>query len=97
MAEKRFIEDALKSHNDYRKRHGVPPLKHNEDISKIAQSWANHIAKNNSFQHSRPDQRMYKSDQMGENIAMKWTSRNDPYEGKRVLNINVVKYYIALL
>ena len=33
--------------------------------------------------HSTPQQRRYKEDQMGENIAMKWTSTGDDFTGKQ--------------
>ena len=79
MSDKKFIEEALKVHNEYRKRHQVPPLKHVSDISKIAQKWADHLASTDTFQHSRD--RNYKSEQLGENIAMKWTSTGDDFTG----------------
>ena len=52
-------------------------------MNKIAQKWADHLAKHDEFAHSKPAQRQHKGDQMGENIAMKFTSDNQPYTGKR--------------
>ena len=34
-----FAEDALKVHNELRRRHGVEPLRLNSDLSKLAQQW----------------------------------------------------------
>lgn len=53
MADKGFIESALKAHNDYRKKHSAPPLKHNKEISAIAQKWADELAAKDGFQHSQ--------------------------------------------
>ena len=76
---KDFIKQSLKSHNDYRKSHGVPALKLNDSISAKAQKWANHMADSGDFKHC-PD-RDYKGDTLGENIAMKWTSSGEEFTG----------------
>lgn len=34
-----FVRDALQIHNDLRRRHGVEPLRLNNDLSKLAQQW----------------------------------------------------------
>ena len=87
MVDKKFIEQALKAHNEYRARHKVAALKHNKDISIIAQRWADHLASTGSFQHS--SDRKFKGDSMGENIAMKWTSGGDDFTG----NVQLVDYW----
>lgn len=38
-ASKQFAEEALKAHNDYRKKHGVPPLKLCKKLNRGAQLW----------------------------------------------------------
>lgn len=75
---KDFIEDSVKTHNDLRKKHGVPPLKHAKDLSDFAQKWAEHLAATNSFQHSDCQ---HKGDRLGENIACKWSSSGADYSG----------------
>ena len=40
---KDFTREALQVHNDLRKKHGVEPLKLNNDLSKLAQQWGNTI------------------------------------------------------
>ena len=80
MSDKKFAEQCLKTHNEYRKRHGVPSLKLNKDISAIAQRWADQIARTNTFSHSKD--RDYKGNKMGENIAMKYTSSGDEFTGQ---------------
>ncbi|XP_066964273.1 uncharacterized protein [Macrobrachium rosenbergii] len=62
-----FAEECLKAHNNYRKKHGVPPLKLNKDLSKFAKEWAQTIAKKNVLQHR--DNNKY-----GENIYCAWSS-----------------------
>ncbi|KAL3872137.1 hypothetical protein ACJMK2_040088 [Sinanodonta woodiana] len=74
-----FIDDAIKAHNEYRKLHGVGPLKHAKDLSKYAQNWAEHLAATNSFQHSDCT---HKGERIGENIACKWSSSGEDYTGK---------------
>jgi uncharacterized protein YkwD len=34
-----FLREALQVHNDLRRRHGVEPLRLNNDLSKLAQEW----------------------------------------------------------
>jgi len=48
----KFIEQALKAHNEYRAKHGVSPLKLNKEMCKVAQAWANHQAKQQAMSHS---------------------------------------------
>jgi uncharacterized protein YkwD len=47
-----FQTECLTAHNEYRKRHGVPPLKLDKEICKVAQNWANHLISRNVLQHS---------------------------------------------
>ncbi|KAG4067484.1 hypothetical protein HA402_002761 [Bradysia odoriphaga] len=61
----KFHLDCLNAHNDYRRRHGVGPLKLSPTLSNFAQNWANTIAKKRQLQHS--SERKY-----GENIY--WSS-----------------------
>uniref|UniRef100_A0A1B6DCI6 SCP domain-containing protein n=1 Tax=Clastoptera arizonana TaxID=38151 RepID=A0A1B6DCI6_9HEMI len=46
-----FAKDMLKLHNEYRAKHGVPPLTLNSTISDYAQAWANSLADKNVFMH----------------------------------------------
>ena len=39
-----FEQDCLKAHNEYRAKHGVPPLKWNKQLRDDAQKWANTLA-----------------------------------------------------
>ncbi|XP_033733310.1 cell wall protein PRY3-like isoform X2 [Pecten maximus] len=78
---KDFIDDAVKSHNELRKKHGVPSLSHDKNLSKYAQKWAEHLAATNSFQHSDCQ---HEGERLGENIACKWSSGSADYSGKDV-------------
>ena len=40
-----FIGDALNRHNNWRSIHGVPNLSLNDDLTRIAQEWADNLAK----------------------------------------------------
>ena len=39
-----FEKDCLKAHNEYRAKHGVPPLKWNSQLQVDAQEYADHLA-----------------------------------------------------
>ncbi|ELT97570.1 hypothetical protein CAPTEDRAFT_178888 [Capitella teleta] len=82
MADKRFLDTCLKRHNEYRKRHQVPQMKLNTCMSAVAQKWAEHLAKTNTFAHSKD--REVDGKKMGENIAMKYTSSGDDFTGEQV-------------
>ena len=62
---KKFITDALKTHNDLREKHGVKPLKISEDLNQIAQKHAEHLAKINKIELSN---NIYKNEYLGENL-----------------------------
>ena len=63
----KFDLDALNAHNKYRKRHNVPPLELSKDLSDVAQEYANHLARTNTFEHSGDP--VY-----GENLYWSWSS-----------------------
>ena len=79
MANQEFIDEVLKAHNAYRDRHQVPPLAHNQDLTKQAQKWAEQLAESNMFVHS---QSTFHGMPVGENIAMKSSSKEEDYNGK---------------
>ena len=60
-----FIESALKMHNEYRAKHGAPPLIINEEINKIAQQYAEHLASIDTIVHST---NQLNGERIGENI-----------------------------
>ena len=62
---KKFITDALKTHNDLRSKHGVGPLKLSEDLNQIAQKYAEYLATIDSMEHSN---NIYKNEYLGENL-----------------------------
>jgi len=63
----KFEVDALNAHNKYRKRHTVPPLELSKDLCDVAQEYANHLARTNTFEHSGDP--VY-----GENLYWSWSS-----------------------
>ena len=78
MADKKFIDEVIKAHNQYRANHQAPPLTHNKELSAHAQKWADRLAETDTFEHSDPD---YNGKNVGENIAMKWSSKPKEYSG----------------
>jgi len=63
----KFQKEALDSHNQYRQKHGVAPLKIDKKLCSYAQEWANKLAKEDSFEH-RTNQ------DFGENLYCSWSS-----------------------
>ncbi|KAM7175731.1 Golgi-associated plant pathogenesis-related protein 1 [Macrochelys suwanniensis] len=75
-ASKQFAEEVLKTHNDYRKKHGVPPLKLCKKLNSGAQQYAGTLASTRVLQHSPESS----NGKCGENLA--WASYDQP--GKEV-------------
>jgi uncharacterized protein YkwD len=74
-----FQTDCLTAHNEYRKRHGVPPLKLDKEICKVAQNWANHLISRNVLQHSN-------NKDYGENLfSMTSTNPNFSVSGRKAV------------
>ena len=48
-----FSQDCLDAHNNYRARHGVPPLMWSHDLAEEAQSWADKLAATDSLKHDQ--------------------------------------------
>jgi glioma pathogenesis-related protein 2 len=62
-----FELDCLKAHNEYRARHGVPPLKLNKRLCKHAEEWARILASRGILLHRN-------NSAYGENIFCSWSS-----------------------
>ncbi|XP_008503703.1 Golgi-associated plant pathogenesis-related protein 1 isoform X2 [Calypte anna] len=71
-ASKQFAEEVLKAHNDYRKKHGVPPLKLCKKLNRGAQQYAEELATTRVLKHSSESA----SGKCGENLA--WASYDQP-------------------
>lgn len=80
--DKAFVEDCSKTINQYRKIHGVAPLKTNGDLTKIAQSWAENLAQRNVLCHSKAS---YKGDPLGENCFMMSSSDGRPVSANQAV------------
>ena len=68
-----FAQNALKAHNKFRKVHGAPEMKLDEQMSKSAEEYAKKIAQMGTLKHSSSDERSGN----GENLAMKCSSREE--------------------
>jgi uncharacterized protein YkwD len=69
-AQRAWQTEALKSHNSFRARHGVPALVLDDEINRKAQDYAEYLAKNNRFEHSKD------RDGLGENLYGKGGSES---------------------
>lgn len=63
--------------------HNVPPLKYNEALSQIAQSWAQTLGKTQKLQHSPAHWRKYKNAPVGENLCYLF---NVPLTGEKLID-----------
>ena len=48
-----FSQDCLDAHNNFRAKHGVPPLMWSHDLAEGAQNWADQLASTDSLQHDQ--------------------------------------------
>ena len=62
-----FRRESLARHNLYRRRHGVPDLVLSARVSQVAQRYAEHLARTDTFQHSQ-------GSGFGENLYYSWSS-----------------------
>jgi len=69
-----FQLEALKAHNDFRVKHGVPPMELCQKVCSYAQDWAETLIRENKFQH-RSDSKY------GENLYSSWSSRPKKVSG----------------
>ena len=60
-----FEVEALEYHNYYRRKHHVPPLTLNKELSKIAQAYAQRLCSKRCFEHST---NKYRGNNLGENL-----------------------------
>lgn len=65
-----FENECLQSHNEYRTKHGVKPLKLNKKLCKFAEEWAKIIATRGNPVHRS-------NSPYGENIFCAWSSGSD--------------------
>ena len=63
--QERFIKEALKAHNEYRKIHGVSELKEDPRLSGLAKEWAEDLADRDTLEYRNF---MYKGVEVGQNI-----------------------------
>ncbi|XP_066590206.1 uncharacterized protein [Prorops nasuta] len=64
---KEFIDMCLETHNFYRTRHGVPPLRLSKQLCKTSQDWANILAARGRLEHRT-------NIDYGENLFCMWSS-----------------------
>lgn len=73
-----FEQEALNTHNKYRKTHGVPDMTLSRDLSNQAKAYAQKIANMGQLMHSSQAER---GDSVGENLAYACSSNGTPLTG----------------
>lgn len=76
----RFINEALATHNKCRKAHGLSALLHNPELSMIAQTYSEKLARMNKMVHST---NKWNEEKIGENLAYAYDSRLNFYSGEK--------------
>lgn len=78
-AQRKFQNQVLDAHNEYRARHCTGPVKLDDDISYSAQQYAEYLARNNILKHD------YETD-YGENLfKVASTAELDDFDGELLL------------
>lgn len=82
-----FEQEALDTHNKYRRLHGAPPLQLTKELCESSQKWADHLLSINALQHSNTNH--------GENLWYKWNSSIRDASGSEVVDTwyNEIKDY----
>ncbi|KAJ0181412.1 hypothetical protein K1T71_003497 [Dendrolimus kikuchii] len=70
ISTEKFEDEFLRAHNEYRKKHGVPPLELSKKLCRYAEEWSKVLSKKGQTEHR--DQNDY-----GENIFYAWSSDPD--------------------
>ena len=73
--------DIINTHNDFRYKHDLPPLRWSQDLAEYAQQWVNHLAKtDNCAMKHRPNDKQSPFHQInGENLY--WSSALEYQDG----------------
>ncbi|KAF4518471.1 hypothetical protein B566_EDAN006476 [Ephemera danica] len=66
-AEEEFALECLRAHNEYRVKHGVPPLRLNKKLCRHSADWAKRLASRGHLEHRQ-------NSDYGENIFCSWSS-----------------------
>ncbi|CAH1180815.1 unnamed protein product [Phyllotreta striolata] len=75
-----FQQECLRAHNEYRLKHGAPPLKLNKTMCKVSQDWANDLIRKGVMRHSN-------NKDYGENLFFVQSSNpNFTVTGKRTVD-----------
>ncbi|XP_060104287.1 Golgi-associated plant pathogenesis-related protein 1-like [Heteronotia binoei] len=86
-ASKQFAEEVLKAHNDYRKKHGSPPLKLCKKLNREAQQYSEALASTRTLKHSSESNNGKYGENLtlssyelsGKEVAYRWYSEIENY------------------
>ncbi|KAJ7988144.1 hypothetical protein DPEC_G00320570 [Dallia pectoralis] len=78
MADRDFEKQFVNAHNDYRQKHGAPPLTLSRDLCDSAQKWADLLLSSNTLEHS--------STVYGENLYYASSSVPKKHDGKEAVD-----------
>ncbi|XP_063054043.1 GLI pathogenesis-related 2, like [Engraulis encrasicolus] len=90
-ASKVFAEEALHSHNDYRRKHQAPPLRLSKKLSREAARYAESLASTRILKHSADSSRgncgenlaWASYDQTGKDVSDRWYNEVQQYNFNR--------------
>ena len=76
----KFEQEALEAHNRYRALHGAPKMTLNRELCNMAQKWADHLAAEKVFKHTRFEELWCSKGGTGENLHWRGEHRRRGYE-----------------
>lgn len=82
QSQQQFEDEVLSGHNKYRRRHQAVSLTLNPQISRLAQNWADHMARNDELKFSG---NKYLGQLLGESVALKYSSVPVDYLGSELV------------
>ncbi|CAG0893720.1 unnamed protein product [Darwinula stevensoni] len=84
-SEKTFANEVLRLHNDYRARHGSPPLSLSKELNVYSLAWARQLAEWNRMVH-RSDEGRKDGKEYGENLFMRKSTDRVPVKANNAVD-----------
>ena len=70
--DRKFVDECIRSINEFRRIHQAAPVSHNAVVSTVAQRWADHMSRTGSLAHN--PSASHSGQRLGENCAYRWFS-----------------------
>ena len=78
--DRKFVDECIRSMNEFRRIHQAEPVSHNAVVSTVAQRWADHMSRTGSLAHN--PSASHNGQRLGENCAYRWFSDKRDITGR---------------